>query len=287
MRSELATVIKAALIMTPMAERSSGFVVSRTRGVVRLWPDGERVIPDDTVAGHFLVKLKLATTDDALSINTEGYRRVMQILSLGPASNILAVPSNLWTKLRVIAGSYMMRGTENWTRRTRLFQDDRIGTTSLSGSPRPLMYRALISMFSGEQILDIAFNMDLRMRPMWDNHEGMHLYIIRNLMNDKFSMLNDRLFTTAGFLAENITDEVIRLMSRTEIIAGDMSLGIETYNVGLENNKYKGEEHVINQDREYGIESDNTLVSLLREAEEHDCPARELWRQASQVDGAQ
>lgn len=279
MRSELATVLKAALIMTPKAEMSSGFVVSASRGVVDLWPDGDGVVPEDTIAGHFIVKMKPA---NLVELNTHGYDRVMSILSAGSSASILAVPSCLWGYMRNLAGSYMIRGLDPYGGTHPLFETDRRATYSWYGvALKPLFVRALLTLFSGEQGLDIAFSTGTGEPTATCDGPFVRLCIERVMSMDKYKTLNKRLRGTLAFTHEQHMDgDVACMMAWTENIMYDLGWGLDSHVVDLSNLTYKGEEYVVDTNREDGAEPGDTLVSLLREGEECACPARKIWRQA-------
>lgn len=112
------------------------------------------------------------------------------------------------------------------------------------------------------------------------------MYILDSISRG-YERLCERLQATCRFLAEDMTDMSMYMMSRTDAIVQDM-MSVDTHKVALDGLSYKGEEDVsISKDRQDGAEPDNALVSLLRESEGNDCPARELWRQAGQISGAQ
>jgi len=288
MRSELATALKAALIMTPKAEMSSGFVVSAEKGVVDLWPDGDGVVPEDTIAGHFIIKMKEATPQDVADMNENGYERAMEIMNLGPSASILAAPSCLWGYMRNMAGAYMMRGLNTYNFCHPLFEPERPQTYAWYGvGLKPLFMRALLTLFNGEQGLDIAFasgtdddDDDDVERPATVGYY-VRVGIARILSKDKYRIWNKRLRRTLAFLHDKPTKaNIVPVMGWTNHMMADLGWGLDIHGVNLDNVTYKGEEHVVDTNREDGAEPGNTLVSLLREAEEHACPARKIWRQA-------
>ena len=285
MRSELATALKAALIMTPKAEMSSGFVVSAEKGVVDLWPDGDGVVPEDTIAGHFIIKMKAATPQDVEDVNENGYTKAMDIMSLGSSASVYAVPSCLWSVMRNMAGAYMMKGLNTYNAAHSLFESERQAGYAWYGVElKPLFVRALLTLFSGEQGLDIAFVLDT------EDGDGeqpavagsyLQVSIARILSLDKYRTWNKRLRHTLAFLHDNPTKaSIVPMMGWTDNMMADLGWGLDSHVVNLNNLTYKGEEHVVDTNREDGAEPGTTLVSLLREGEECACPARKIWRQA-------